>query len=137
MCIPSLEYSFANFPAHIKFGGTLPPNPLNPDFQFPEWFQRITENSAKRASISPTTTRQKIVVTVQGTLAVNYNDIIIPTIKGLASRDDIIVVAILGIRGATLDKEFPDGLPENTIVADYFPYGVYFLMPIFTTVSAI
>lgn len=129
MCIPSLEYSLDELPPNIKFGGTLPPKPLPAGFQFPARFQQIKDNSpATGAAHSESVPgRKKIIIVAQGTLAVDYNDLIIPTIQGLEGRDDIILVAILGVKGATLDQYFPKGLPTNTMVVDYFPYGKYVL----------
>ncbi|KAH8897350.1 UDP-Glycosyltransferase/glycogen phosphorylase [Thozetella sp. PMI_491] len=101
MCIPSLEFPVSDWPSHVRFGGTLPPKPLPADFQFP------------RCS-----TRKKIVAVAQGTLAVDWSALLVPTIRSLANRHDLIVVAILGVRGASLDIE----VPSNTLVVDYFPY---------------
>lgn len=70
------------------------------------------------------TSRRKIVATAQGTVARNYEACILPVIEGLAAREDVLVVAILGQRGANLDQEFPGGLPKNAIVVDYFPYDL-------------
>lgn len=121
MCIPSLDYSLDEFPPNVKFGGTLPPKALPPGFQFPATLQNIKDNSPNAEAAIPD--RKKIVTVAQGTLAVDYNDLIIPTLQGLAGRDDIIIVVILGIKGANLDKYFPGDLPPNVIVLDYFPYG--------------
>lgn len=41
-----------------------------------------------------------------------------PTLEALASREDVIVVALLCVEGATLDRD----VPENSRVVDYLPY---------------
>lgn len=131
MCIPSLEYSFDEFPPNIKFGGSLPPKTVPARFllEFPARFQHVVENSpvteAGHSESMPD--RKKIITVAQGTLAVDYTDLIIPTIQALEGRDDIILVVILGVKGATLDQYFPRGLPTNTTVVDYFPYGKHIL----------
>lgn len=129
MCIPSLEYPVDEFPPHFRFGGTLPPKPMPDGFQIPDKFQQVIENSHHSESWKTVAGRKRVVTVAQGTLAVDYSDLITPTIRGLESRDDIILVVILGVKGATLSQEFPEGLPTNTIVVDYFPYGETGPMP--------
>jgi UDP:flavonoid glycosyltransferase YjiC (YdhE family) len=116
MCIPSLEYPVSDWLPNMRFGGTLPPKALPPNFQFPSWFDEIKTNS--RNAPNPSSTRKKIVAVAQGTLAVDWNALLVPAIRSLADRRDLIVVAILGVKGASLDIE----IPSNTIVVDYFPY---------------
>lgn len=120
MCIPSLEYPRSDWPANFGFGGTLPPKAWRkPDFVFPEWFSRVQGNSAKDVTSA---SRKKIVAIAQGTLAIDWENVLIPTIQGLAHRDDVLVVAILCVKGATLGDRLPIPVPANTIVVDYFPY---------------
>ncbi|KAI3320564.1 glycosyltransferase family 1 protein [Xylariaceae sp. AK1471] len=121
MCIPSLEYPISDWPANFAFGGTLPPKAWRTaDFMFPEWFERVRENSAKDVTSS---TRRRIVAVTQGTLAIDWDNVLIPTIQGLAEREDILVIAILCVKGATLEGRLPAPAPDNTIVVDYFPYA--------------
>ncbi|GAP91061.2 putative udp-glucuronosyl udp-glucosyltransferase [Rosellinia necatrix] len=132
MCIPSLEYPITDWPPNFAFGGTLPPKTWRTaDFVFPDWFAQVQENSAKEAappSSSPSSSsaarrpRKKIVAVAQGTLAVDWENVLIPTLQGLAGRADVLVVAILCVRGATLAGRLPGAVPANAIVVDYFPY---------------
>ncbi|KAK5631432.1 hypothetical protein RRF57_007146 [Xylaria bambusicola] len=120
MCIPSLEYPRSDWPANFAFGGTLPPKAWRkPNFVFPDWFTRVQENSAKDVTSA---SRKKIVAIAQGTLAIDWENVLIPTIQGLAHRDDVLVVAILCVKGAELGDRLPIPVPANTIVVDYFPY---------------
>ncbi|KAI1333049.1 hypothetical protein F5Y16DRAFT_354666 [Xylariaceae sp. FL0255] len=120
MCIPSLEYPISDWPPNFAFGGTLPPKAWRtPEFVFPDWFEQVQKNSAKDAS---TSNRRRIVVVAQGTLAINWEDVLIPTLQGLEGRGDILVIAILCVRGATLGGRYPGTIPDNSIVVDYFPY---------------
>ena len=64
--------------------------------------------------------RKKVVVVAQGTVEINPHDLIIPTIQALADRDDVIVVAILGWKDATLSDQI--NVPKNTRVADFLSY---------------
>jgi UDP:flavonoid glycosyltransferase YjiC (YdhE family) len=116
MCIPSLEYPVSDPPSNMRFGGTLPAKPLPAGFQFPSWFKQIQVNSPNAPN--PIPNRKKIVTVAQGTLAIDWSALLVPTIGSLANRQDIIVIAILGVKGASLDIE----IPANTIVVDYFPY---------------
>ncbi|KAF6806549.1 hypothetical protein CSOJ01_08769 [Colletotrichum sojae] len=108
MCSPSLEYPRVDLPATIKYAGCLPPKPIDPGYKYPEWWGEVTAGN------------KKIIGVTQGTVATNYNDLIIPTIKGLAHRDDVIVIAILGVKGASLPEDIE--IPANTKVVDYFSY---------------
>ncbi|KAI1302250.1 glycosyltransferase family 1 protein [Xylaria venustula] len=120
MCIPSLEYPISDWPANFGFGGTLPPKAWRtPSFVFPDWFEHVRENSAKDVISSE---RRKIVAVAQGTLALDWDNVLIPTIQGLAEREDILVIAVLCVKGATLEGRLPIPVPKNTIVVDYFPY---------------
>ncbi|KAI0198887.1 glycosyltransferase family 1 protein [Astrocystis sublimbata] len=120
MCIPALEYPISDWPPNFAYGGTLPPKKWRtPDFEFPDWFERVRENSARSAVSS---NRRKIVAIAQGTLALDWDNVLIPTIVGLAGREDILVVAIICVKGATLDDHLPIPVPDNVIIVDYFPY---------------
>ncbi|KAL1853158.1 hypothetical protein Daus18300_011897 [Diaporthe australafricana] len=121
MCIPSVEYPAANLPAHFKFGGQLPPKPIPSDLQYPEWWGEVLENSATKQQ--GTATRKKIVFVAQGTESPNHEDLVVPAIQGLASRDDVLVVACLCRKGAelALTNDLPH-IPANTRVIDFFPY---------------
>ncbi|KUI54614.1 4'-demethylrebeccamycin synthase [Cytospora mali] len=119
MCIPSLEYP-SNWPPHCKFGGMLPIKALTKDLAYPEWFEEVVTNSSQQAAVDADGKRKKIVVVAQGTVIQDHNILVVPTIKALCNRDDLLVVAILCRRGATLSID--GGLPANARVIDYFPY---------------
>ncbi|KAK3386858.1 glycosyltransferase family 1 protein [Podospora didyma] len=103
----------------VRFIGGLPLKPMSPDFVYPKWWPEITSNAALPAS-SPD--KKKVVLVAQGTAQHDYTELILPTISALSSRDDIIVVATLGKRGATLDDELSATLPANAKAIDYLPY---------------
>ncbi|KAB5582422.1 hypothetical protein GE09DRAFT_1074858 [Coniochaeta sp. 2T2.1] len=117
MCIPSLDYPYSDWPPYAKWGGTLPVKPRDPDFKPPAWFDVIIANSSTLGEAR----QKKIIMVTQGTIEINYSHLIIPTLTALGERDDLIVVALLGSRGATLDSLI-QAIPENAIVVDYFPY---------------
>ncbi|KAH7160629.1 hypothetical protein EDB81DRAFT_713331, partial [Dactylonectria macrodidyma] len=108
LCPPSLEYPRSDIPANIKFAGCPTPKPLAADLKYPEWWEDVTRGD------------RKVVMVAQGTVANDYSDLLIPTIKALADRDDLLVVAILGHRGVSLPKDVV--IPANTRVVDYLSY---------------
>ncbi|KAM0415676.1 hypothetical protein ACHAPT_013376 [Fusarium lateritium] len=110
MCPPSLEYPRSDMPSHVKFAGCLTPKPIPADFVYPTWWDDV-----KRGD-------RRVVAVTQGTIARDYTDLVIPTIQALADRDDLLVVAILGMREARLPSDVT--IPSNTRVIDYFPYDV-------------
>lgn len=125
MGLSSLEYPASDWPSHMKFAGNLPRMEIAEKItNYPTWWGEITNNSS-RAALNKAR-RKKIILVAQGTEILDYNKLVIPTIQGLADRNDVILVAILCVRGANLDtysNEFPNGaLPENVHILDYFPY---------------
>ncbi|ELR04963.1 hypothetical protein VC83_02848 [Pseudogymnoascus destructans] len=109
MCAPSMEYSRSDAPPTIHFAGGLPKGHRDPLAVFPSWWSDITHDTTKR-----------IVAVSQGTLNLNYTELIIPTMQGLKDRGDVIVVVALGRRGATLPEE--TFVPENARVVDFIPF---------------
>ncbi|KAK4161109.1 4'-demethylrebeccamycin synthase [Cladorrhinum sp. PSN259] len=105
------------WPANFKFIGVLPPatEPAKTGWNnLPVWWDEIKS--------AATATTKKIVVVAQGTVEVDPHDLIIPTISAMSSplQKDVLVVAILGRKGATLPKSFK--LPDNARVTDYLHY---------------
>ncbi|KAK5653441.1 hypothetical protein OQA88_8927 [Cercophora sp. LCS_1] len=93
----------------VRYIGGLPLKKAAADWTFPEWWNRI-ENKGNK----------KVVFATQGTVRLGYDEMILPTLRALADREDFIVVATLGKRGAELEGE----VPRNAIVVDYLPYDV-------------
>ncbi|KAK1708873.1 hypothetical protein CaCOL14_007310 [Colletotrichum acutatum] len=122
MCLPSLEFLSSDWPRKIKFAGTLPIKPIPSDLTYPRWFNDILSNSSSLQVSKPS--RKKIVFVAQGTEVLDHEELIIPTMKALATCHDILVVACLCVAGATLNTStFGNGeLPVNARVVDYFPY---------------
>ncbi|KAF4961027.1 hypothetical protein FGADI_542 [Fusarium gaditjirri] len=108
MCPPSFEYSRSGLPSNVKFSGCAIPKPIPADFIYPSWWDDV-----KRGD-------RRIVAVTQGTIARDATNLIIPTIKALADRDDLLVVATPGQRGAFLPDDIT--IPSNTSVIDYLPY---------------
>lgn len=120
MCLPDVEFPRSDLPDHIQFAGGLPRKPVPSNFPFPEWWSDIIANAKLPLDDAQ---RKKLVVVAQGTFANDYNDMILPTIRGLGSRPhDFITVALLGKKGAVLPLGEGEQLPSNARVADYLPY---------------
>jgi UDP:flavonoid glycosyltransferase YjiC (YdhE family) len=117
MCSPSMEYPRSDLPLHLRYVGALPPRPVDPDYVFPSWWSEVKEHAALPVNAP---NKKKIVVVGQGTVNTDHTQLVVPTIRALAKREDIILVAILGVKDASL----PAGteIPRNTRVVDYLPY---------------
>lgn len=124
MCMESMEYPVPDpkcLPSHFKFAGPLPLKPIPFDLKLPSWWNVVEENSAQKNS-PLNGKRKRIVLVTQGTESLDFTEVIIPTIQGLADREDVIVIAILCHRGATLTMPDSTTLPSNTYVHEYFPF---------------
>ncbi|KAI9155354.1 N-glycosyltransferase [Paramyrothecium foliicola] len=108
MAPPSIEYPRSDMPEMVKFIGSLPPKPLKAGFEYPSWWADVTKGD------------KKVVMVTQGTVQLNYTDLILPTMEALAGRDDLLVVAVLGVKGATLPADAQ--VPANARVVDYLSY---------------
>lgn len=109
MCTPSAEYPRNDAPSSVRFAGGLPKGHRDPMRDPPAWWTEVIKNNGK-----------DIIFVSQGTLALNYSDLVVPTMKGLETRENTLVVVALGKRGATL----PVGthIPANARVADFIPF---------------
>lgn len=108
MTPPSVEYPRGDWHPNVRFVGAVTPRPVKKDFVYPSWWDEVTKSG------------KKIVAVTQGTVATEYEDLIIPTLQAFADRDDVMTVAILGTKGATLPSEIE--IPSNARVIDYFSY---------------
>ncbi|KAJ9149742.1 Glycosyltransferase [Pleurostoma richardsiae] len=117
--VPGFFYPRSDWPAKFRFAGIIlaaqpPPGGWG---NLPAWWDDVLS----AADPLDGSRRKKVVVVAQGTVEFDPHDLIIPTIRALAGRtDDVLVVAILGRRGATLPPN--EALPANVRVADYLSY---------------
>lgn len=115
MCTPSVEYPRSDAPATLRFAGGYPtahtPSSRNAgdDQARPAWWPEITSDPAK-----------KVVFVCQGTVAMDFRQLVIPTMAALADRPDVVVVVALGRPGAALPASA--AVPPNCRVAAYIPY---------------
>ncbi|KAI0835866.1 glycosyltransferase family 1 protein [Hypoxylon sp. FL0890] len=129
--VPSFEYPRCDWPPGFKFAGLVQgtsksvshSSSTTTDPQIP-WWPDLVSNSAIRNSSrnnSDKKLRKKVIVVAQGTVEINPHDLIIPTLRAFAYRDDVYVVAILGWKGASLSG-YEGEIPSNARIADYLSY---------------
>ncbi|KAK7755142.1 hypothetical protein SLS62_002957 [Diatrype stigma] len=115
--VPGFEYPRSDWPAGFRFAGLAQGGAVNkgqgkdPDFP---WWPEIVANSALERG-DPR--RKKVVVVTQGTVEINPEDLILPTIRAFdpstlsssssssspsISENDILIIAILGWKDARL-----------------------------------
>jgi UDP:flavonoid glycosyltransferase YjiC (YdhE family) len=109
MCTPSVEYPRSDAPKTLRFAGGYPTAPQVTKHKKPSWWQEVTSDTTK-----------KIIFVCQGTVAMDFNQLVIPTMTALKDHSDINVVVALGRPGVTLPVEV--AIPSNCWVADYIPY---------------
>ncbi|KAK0718985.1 hypothetical protein B0T21DRAFT_295758 [Apiosordaria backusii] len=116
---PSLDYpSVTKNPKKFRLVGGLPVRELDKNLVYPPWWEELTSNSALPDG-DPN--KKKVVFVSQGTVHRAYHELLIPTIRALADRDDILVIATLGAK----DEPSPlaeEDTPKNVRIVDYFPY---------------
>jgi UDP:flavonoid glycosyltransferase YjiC (YdhE family) len=88
----------------------LPKGSRDASTEFPSWWNEVVENKEKK----------DIIFVCQGTVALNYQDLTIPTMEALEYRKNTLVVVALGKKGGVL----PEGthIPENARIADFIPF---------------
>lgn len=106
MCVPSLEFPRSDMPSKVRFAGTVPPRAKN--YEYPDFWLDVVRGD------------KKVVVVTQGTVATDLSHLLMPTIRALAGLNDVLTVAILGTRGASLPDDFI--VPANARIVDYLPY---------------
>ncbi|KAI0470888.1 hypothetical protein GGR56DRAFT_118409 [Xylariaceae sp. FL0804] len=136
MCTPSMDYPRADLPLKIRYAGALPPRKYE-GASLPAAIADLLAD-ASNAEIQR---KKKVVMVTQGTINLDYSELIAPTLAALADNDNVRVIAVLGVRGASLtltpdgkkdnDKDNDDAsppkpvavpVPANAVVVDYVPY---------------
>ncbi|KAM0817972.1 putative Glycosyltransferase family 28 N-terminal domain-containing protein [Seiridium cardinale] len=116
MCTPSVEYPRSDAPKTLRFAGGYPATAVSQGtkskWERPSWWDEVMIKNAA--------TKQKIVFVCQGTVAMDFNQLVIPTMTALKDHSDTIVVIALGRPGVVLPENVD--IPANCRVADYIPY---------------
>jgi MGT family glycosyltransferase len=108
--VEQFEYPITQLPRQVHFVGVLLPDP--PDsFDPPAWWGRVLQSG------------KPIVLVTQGTIATHAEELIRPTLEGLAG-EDVWVIATTGGKRA---EELGFSIPANAIVEPFVPFVT--LMP--------
>jgi MGT family glycosyltransferase len=101
----AFEYPRNDLPDHIHFIGPILPRPPS-EFTQPDWWDELHSG-------------RPVVHVTQGTIETEADDLLQPTIDGLAD-EDVLLVATTG--GRPLDG-LADGLPANVRLERFIPHG--------------
>lgn len=108
--VPEMEFPVVTMPDHVHFVGNWPSAPAQ--VASPAWAAELDR-------------RRKVVLVTQGTVTNgNFEQLLLPTIRALATRDDVLVL------GTTGGQPIPAGigaLPANVRLEEYLPFDE--LMP--------
>ncbi|CAK7216839.1 hypothetical protein SCUCBS95973_002945 [Sporothrix curviconia] len=107
--VPSFEFPRSDMPAEFRIVGVAPPVVPAAPPPFAWWSDVATAREQGR----------RVVVVAQGTVETEPTELILPTLCLLADTPDVLTVAVLGVRGASLQA---GDLPRNSRVADYLSY---------------
>lgn len=118
MCIPEIEYPRSDLPSSVRFAGGLPHGSRDPAQSFPDFWHELMANEDVKKSGKGA--GKKVVAVSQGTFSNAPTQLLLPTISALAKHDDVLVVAALGARNATLPASV--SVPGNVRVADFIPF---------------
>jgi hypothetical protein len=119
--VEGFEYPRSDWPKKFHFVGISPSDrrPGTGSEDLPDWWVEILHNSASSPAQPD---RKKIVVVSQGTYQTDHASLLGPTLTGLSTHPHILVIAILGRRGARLPSSLAAHLPANARIADFLPY---------------
>ncbi|RAK89591.1 MGT family glycosyltransferase [Aspergillus costaricaensis CBS 115574] len=112
-CSPSLEYPRSDLSPKVRFIGGTPCRKTDPSTPLPQWWGELETNMHAA-------TPKKVVFVTQGTVKTYYKNLLIPTIQAFADRPDVMVIGVLGVKGAVLDEDHK--IPDNAKVIDYLSY---------------
>jgi len=108
--VPSFEYPRTDLPPQVHFiGALLPETPAN--FELPSWWGEVINK------------RRPVVLVTQGTAATDAQQLISPTLTGLASENVLLIAA--GVN--TEEPAGMDRVPANAHLDAFFPFMA--LMP--------
>jgi UDP:flavonoid glycosyltransferase YjiC (YdhE family) len=110
--VPGLEYPRSDLPAHVHYLGRLaagrPAGPRPDHAPLPGWWPEL---AAARAAGRP------VVHVTQGTLDLDFDDLLRPAVGGLADQEPLLVCTTGGLPESTLGP-----LPGNVRAAPHLPY---------------
>jgi MGT family glycosyltransferase len=105
-CSPSFEYPRSDMPQNVRFIGAFVPA-ADSGWTPPPWWERLHSG-------------RPVVVVTQGTIATEYEELILPAIRALANTEWQVVVTTGSRPPAALGL---DAVPDNVIVEQFVPYA--------------
>ncbi len=114
MTTPALEFPRRNLGSYVKFVGPLLPTFDESSFVPPGWWDELLAHP-----------RERVVHVTQGTLSKYGDNLLRPSVLGLASHPDLLVVVTGKRMEEALGEDFP--LPSNVRTATFVPHP--FLLP--------
>jgi hypothetical protein len=110
--VPEFEFPRSDLRPNVHYFGALPSG-KSKAAALPEWWGDVAQ--AKEAG-------KKIVAVSQGTVDPDLDALLVPTLKALEHRDDVLVIATT----VTVNPEEIPGLvvPNNTRIAKFVPYDL-------------
>jgi MGT family glycosyltransferase len=103
--VSAFEYPRSDLPPQVQFIGALLPDAPS-TFTPPSWWDMVTNK------------QRPVVLVTQGTVATNPQELIAPTIQGLASADVQVIAA--GVKD--WQSQEMDHLPDNVHVEAFVPF---------------
>ncbi|HLO27841.1 MAG TPA: nucleotide disphospho-sugar-binding domain-containing protein [Anaerolineales bacterium] len=98
---PAFEYPRRDQPSNLHFVGPMLPKP-NPAFTPPAWWSDLNGT-------------QPVVLVTQGTVSMNWKDLVIPTIEVL-EHEDVLVIAV------PFDTQAFGAIPQNVRAEKFIPF---------------
>ncbi|MGF1429032.1 glycosyltransferase [Kitasatospora sp. LaBMicrA B282] len=110
LTVPGFEYPRSDAPASLRYIGALPQQSRG-GTELPDWWSDLTD-------------ARSVAVVTQGTLANDDpTELLVPAVRALANRADLLVVAATGRPdGPELLTEALGELPSNVRAAGYLPF---------------
>lgn len=109
-CMPGFEYPMTNPPPQLHFVGPLRPDPI--PWTPPAWWEMVANSDRPMVFVS------------QGSLRPDAGELMVPTIRALATLDAHVVVATGAAKPADLPLLLGGSVPTNTLVTDFVPYDL-------------
>lgn len=95
MSIPSLEFLRSDWPANFCFAGSFPSMASDSRTERPYWWDEVVSGVEQK----------DIIVLSQGTMNIDYSELILPAMEGLRDRPNTFLIVVLQIKEALLPTE--------------------------------
>lgn len=110
-CTPSFDYPRAQVPAQMHWVGALRPDPPHAGEQ-PDWWPEVAAGD------------RPVILVSQGSLRPDVTELLVPTVRGLAGEDVLVVVTTGAAAVNDLESAMGGELPANVRAARFVPYSL-------------